>query len=268
MNNRQKGVSLIELLIVIIVLGIIASISVAAVGQIVENTRVDADEANAVRLNQATRLFHVSNPEREDFSDNSNTSKELMTILNETGFIDKMVEPQTKDGEYSWDFDNQVWLYSGQYVLSGDAVSDFDPSFFGGNAIEGPYSGSQDDIVIPDIIDGNEIYDIYQDAFRFGDEYSQTQLKAVSFTQNSSLTHIHARAFKDNAITSISFPQSLERIDYGAFLGNDTLTSISIGDSVELESDVFRGMDSFKDVYETGGAGDYYWDGSEWLKQQ
>ena len=54
MKLNQKGITLLELLIVVIVLGVIASISIPAVGSIVENTQVRADEATVLGMNQAT----------------------------------------------------------------------------------------------------------------------------------------------------------------------------------------------------------------------
>jgi len=271
MKNNQNGITLVELLIVIVVLGVISSVAVFSFGNLVENTRVSTDEVNAERLNQSTRLFKISNPDREDFYDQNNSWLDLMTILNEEGFLDGMVEPLARDGEFSWDFDNQIWLYNQQYILSGDAVSDFDPNFFGGNTIQGPYRGTRQNIVIPDIIDGNDILEIYQDAFRYHEsntDYSQTQLTTVNFTTKSQLERIHRRAFKDNDINSIIFPSSLNRIDGRAFIGNNTLDEITIGSGVTLEENVFRGGDAFKDAYKEAGAGTYQWIDDDWVKQQ
>ncbi len=266
MKFNHKGVTLVELLIVIVVLGVIASISLVAVGRVVQNTRINVDHENAERLNQSTRLYRLSNPNQTAFEEGVLSSEALMVLLNEEGFIDDIVEPQARDGSFSWDFDNQVWLYNAQFILSGDDIAAFDPGFFGGNAIQGPYAGTQKNIVIPDVIDGNDILEIYQNAFRYGEEYSETQLTSVAFTQNSQLEHIHRHAFAYNDIQSITFPNSINRIDGRAFIGNDNLSSITIGAGVALEENVFRGGDRFKDAYAIGGAGTYTWDGNTWVK--
>ena len=58
MIRNNKGVTLVELLIVIVILGIIAAISIPAVGNIVENSRKDAVLADAINLRNAATLCH------------------------------------------------------------------------------------------------------------------------------------------------------------------------------------------------------------------
>ena len=55
MNN--KGVTLIELLIVIVVLGIISAFAIPAVGTIIENTEKDAILADAIAIENAAKLY-------------------------------------------------------------------------------------------------------------------------------------------------------------------------------------------------------------------
>ncbi|ADH98955.1 pilus assembly FimT family protein [Salisediminibacterium selenitireducens] len=54
--KNQKGLTLVELLAVIVILGIIAAIAVPAIGNIIENSRKDAQIANAEALYDAARL--------------------------------------------------------------------------------------------------------------------------------------------------------------------------------------------------------------------
>lgn len=59
MNN--KGVTLIELLIVIVVLGIISAFAIPAVGTIISNTEKDAIVADAIAIENAAKLYCASN---------------------------------------------------------------------------------------------------------------------------------------------------------------------------------------------------------------
>ena len=58
--KNEKGLTLVELLAVIVILGIIAAIAVPAVGNIIENSRKDAQIANAESIYNAARLALIS----------------------------------------------------------------------------------------------------------------------------------------------------------------------------------------------------------------
>ena len=55
--KNNKGVTLVELLIVIVVMGIIAAFAVPSVGQIIENTTKSAIYADALAVEQAANLY-------------------------------------------------------------------------------------------------------------------------------------------------------------------------------------------------------------------
>ena len=57
MIKNNKGVTLVELLIVIVVMGIIAAFAIPAVGTIVGNTRMDAIRADAIAVENAANLY-------------------------------------------------------------------------------------------------------------------------------------------------------------------------------------------------------------------
>ncbi len=60
MIKNNKGVTLVELLIVIVVMGIIAAFAIPAVGTIIENTNKDAVVADAMALENGARLYCAS----------------------------------------------------------------------------------------------------------------------------------------------------------------------------------------------------------------
>ena len=55
----ERGLTLIELLVVVVILGIIAAIAVVAIGGLIENSRKDAQVANAKQLVSAAKLYSI-----------------------------------------------------------------------------------------------------------------------------------------------------------------------------------------------------------------
>ncbi len=55
--KNNKGVTLVELLIVIVVMGIIAAFAIPAVGTIIENTQKDSILADALAIENAAKLY-------------------------------------------------------------------------------------------------------------------------------------------------------------------------------------------------------------------
>lgn len=118
-------------------------------------------------------------------------------------------------------------------------------------------------ITIPKILDGIIVKGIYQDFF------NGVGLTSVSFENNSEIEHIHARAFQNNNLSEIVFPDTLKELDEGAFIGNK-ITKITIGSGVDIEGNVFSNNNDFKTIYNAagGGAGTYkYIEGEGWEKQ-
>jgi len=126
------------------------------------------------------------------------------------------------------------------------------------------YLGAYRNIVIPAVVNGITIAGIYQDSF------ANKGLRFVGFTPDCSITRIHARAFKNNDLQEVVLPYSLQHIDYGAFMDNNTLTRVTIGANVELQSAVFLNNDKFRQAYyDTYGrsAGTYVYTDGNWIKQ-
>ncbi|MFK3985889.1 prepilin-type N-terminal cleavage/methylation domain-containing protein [Exiguobacterium mexicanum] len=58
----ERGLTLVELLVVVVILGIIAAIAVVAIGGIIENSKKDAMVADAKQMVSAAKLHTASNP--------------------------------------------------------------------------------------------------------------------------------------------------------------------------------------------------------------
>lgn len=57
--NNEKGMTLIELLAVIVIIAIIAAIAIPAIGNIIENSRIDAAKSDALNAISAASLYEA-----------------------------------------------------------------------------------------------------------------------------------------------------------------------------------------------------------------
>lgn len=150
--------------------------------------------------------------------------------------------------------------------------------------LTGPYTGNEKDIKIPASMSGFALKEIYQDVFK------GKSLTQVIFDAGNGLVRIHARAFQDNELSSVTLPDGLQRIDLRAFKDNN-LTEITLPSSVKtIEQNAFDGNniqrvtiganvtsigtsvfsnnnEGFKSAYATGGAGTYIYVNGNWVKQ-
>ncbi|WP_336989548.1 prepilin-type N-terminal cleavage/methylation domain-containing protein [Bacillus infantis] len=60
--KNEKGLTLIELLAVIVILGIIAAIAIPSIGGLINKTKNDAKVAEAVQIISASKTFTATNP--------------------------------------------------------------------------------------------------------------------------------------------------------------------------------------------------------------
>ena len=64
--KNKKGVTLVELLAVIVIMGIIAAIAVPAIGGLIENTRKNAAIAQLDQMVEAANLYALNAEDAED----------------------------------------------------------------------------------------------------------------------------------------------------------------------------------------------------------
>ncbi|RHW40166.1 type II secretion system protein [Lysinibacillus yapensis] len=60
--KNEKGLTLIELLAVIVILAIVSAIAIPAIGNIIDNSRYNAVKADAINVINAAQLYYTDNP--------------------------------------------------------------------------------------------------------------------------------------------------------------------------------------------------------------
>ncbi len=94
--KNDKGLTLVELLAVIVILGIIAAIAVPSIGNIIEKSRADAVKSEGIQVLNAAKLFVASEGAPTDntidatdiasyMTENSDVMKDGYTVKVEAG---------------------------------------------------------------------------------------------------------------------------------------------------------------------------------------
>jgi len=80
--NNEKGLTLVELLAVIVILGIIAAIAIPSIGGVIENSKYNAVKADALNVLSAANLYFIEEP--------TATTAVAVSVLKTAGYLDSL----------------------------------------------------------------------------------------------------------------------------------------------------------------------------------
>jgi type IV pilus assembly protein PilA len=89
--KNQRGMTLVELLAVIVILGIISAIAVPSIGQVINKTKTDAHVANAQQMVNAAKLAVASDKTAQP--SNGDTLNLSLVYLQTEGYLDDFTDP-------------------------------------------------------------------------------------------------------------------------------------------------------------------------------
>lgn len=95
--KNEKGLTLVELLAVVVILGIIAAIAIPTIGNIVENSREKAIIADAQNVLAAANLYFIENPEDSTVT-LTGTPALIPEFLDDSGTLSEATVSKDDDG--------------------------------------------------------------------------------------------------------------------------------------------------------------------------
>jgi type IV pilus assembly protein PilA len=97
--KNERGLTLIELLAVIVILGIIAAIAIPAIGGLIDNSKKDAHVSNAQQMINAAKIAVTA--DKDLIPDNGKYTLVSLQYLEDEGYLETVKDPDGDTNSYT-----------------------------------------------------------------------------------------------------------------------------------------------------------------------
>lgn len=156
---NKKGLTIIELIAILVVLGIIATISMPLISNVIQNSRIKADQLSLDSLNSAVSYYNVNNS-NNPLGEQDLTEEEIIELLVENLFLSSTPNIQAIDAAFIWSSEDSVF----RLEVEGETLP------------LSPYGDTYDEITPEIISDMQEYYNENDSYARTWGDYRYTDL--------------------------------------------------------------------------------------------
>lgn len=108
--KNQKGFTLIEILVVILIISILSAIIIPRLTDITRSANAAVDKTKLHNLNLATSIYRSEKGiEGTDIFEGISTNLLRMNKLVDEGYLEEILIPRLIEHEFIWDVTDQIW---------------------------------------------------------------------------------------------------------------------------------------------------------------